>query len=255
MYLIICQDLSELQALNETILAVEKHGATTNVVAEVAHDIKNYLAVISGHFQLLVSRLTEEQRKRAAHSIDAIESTTGQVLHFLEEAMVLDRGQVTPSRVDLASLIRTLIRFCASQSLFSRIEFDLKVEPDFPRLVRTVEDQVRRVVLNLLLNSAEALKGVERTDDKAVSIHLAWQASEGLVVIRVKDNGPGIPEEHRKKVFSQRFTTKKTGHGIGLVSVAKSVASLGGRISVESITGEGTTFEVTLPAAVETPNA
>ncbi len=218
LYLIMCQDLSELQALNETILAVEKHGATTDVVAEVAHDVKNYLAIICGHFELLASRLTPDQRERSAHSIGAIESTTAQVLRFLEDAMVLGHGTVAPSKVDLINLMKTLIRFCRSQSLFSEIEFDLEADSGFPRTVRTVEDLVRRVVLNLLLNSAEALKSIDSKAPKAVSIRLVWQSAEQVVIIRVTDNGPGISEEHLGRLFKQRFTTKKSGHGIGLVS-------------------------------------
>ncbi len=255
LFLVLCQDISELQALNETILAVEKHGATQDVIAELAHDVKNYLAVISGHFQLLQTRLTPEQRERSAHSISAIESTTTEALSFLEEAMVLDRHTDSASQVDLVNLVRTLLRFCRSQSLFSEITFDLKAEPEFPRTVAVVEDLVRRVVLNLLLNSAEALKGVTRAGIKTVSIQLACREQGHLVVIRVEDNGPGISAEHLDKVFRQRFTTKKSGHGIGLVSVAKAVQSQAGTITVSSTPDRGTVFEITLPVQAEIHHA
>jgi signal transduction histidine kinase len=255
LYLIICQDLTELQALNETILAVEKHGAATDVVAEVAHDIKNYLAILSGHFQLVLTRLTAEQQERSTRSIEAIETTMSGILCFLENAMVSDRGVVSHSRVDLVNLMRTLIRFCRSQSMFTQIEFGLEVEPGFPRAVTASEDQIRRIVLNLVLNAAEALKTVERESIRSVFIQLAWRERESVAHIRVADNGPGIAPEHLAKVFKERFTTKKTGHGIGLMSVVKLVESQRGSITVESNQDTGTVFEVTLPVQAESPNA
>jgi signal transduction histidine kinase len=255
LYLIICQDLSELQALNETILAVEKHGVATDVVAEVAHDIKNYLAILSGHFQLVLTRLTAEQQERSARSIEAIESTTNGILRFLENAMVSDRGVASQSRVDLVNLMRTLIRFCRSQSMFTQIEFGLEVEPGFPRTVTASEDQIRRIVLNLVLNAAEALKSIEREGVRSVSIELAWSAHESLANIRVTDNGPGISAEHLSKVFRERFTTKMSGHGIGLMSVARLVESQGGTITVQSNSDTGTVFEITLPVQAESQHA
>jgi PAS domain S-box-containing protein len=255
LYLIICQDISELQALNETIVAIEKHGAATDVVAEVAHDVKNFLAILSGHFQLVLMRLTEEQKEKSAKSIAAIDATTGEILRFLENAMVSDRCAVSQSRVDLVNLMKTLIRFCRSQSLLSQIEFGLDVEAGFPKTVMTSEDQIRRIVLNLVLNSAEALKAVERDGGKSVLIQLAWCEKENVMRICVKDNGPGISPEHLSKVFKHRFTTKKSGHGIGLVSVARLVESQGGRIAVESSPETGTVFEIILPINTETPHA
>jgi signal transduction histidine kinase len=255
LYLIICQDISELQALNETVVAVGKHEAAADVVAEVAHDIKNHLAILSGHFQLLMTRLTAEQQQRSAQSINAIESTHAEILRFLENAMISDHCAVSQSRVDLANLMRTLIRFCRSQSVFSQIEFKLDVEAGFPKAVTTSEDQIRRIVLNLVLNAAEALKTVEREGTRSVSIQLTWLEKERVVQIRVKDNGPGISPDHLAKVFKQRFTTKKSGHGIGLVSVARIVESQGGRISVTSAPDTGTVFEIILPVQVEPRHA
>jgi signal transduction histidine kinase len=255
LYLVICQDLSELQALNETILSIEKHGAATDVVAEIAHDIKNYLAILSGHFQLVLTRLTAEQQQRSARSIEAIDATTEGILQFLENAMGSDRGVALQSRVDLANLMRTLIRFCRSQSMFTQIELGLEVEPGFPGAVTASEDQIRRIVLNLVLNAAEALKTVEREGVKSVQVQLTWRKSESALNIRVTDNGPGISPEHLSKVFKERFTTKKTGHGIGLVSVARLIESQGGTIAVESSLDTGTTFEIVLPVQMESSHA
>lgn len=255
LYLIICQDLTELQALNETTLAVERHEVAQDVVAEVAHDIKNYVAILIGHFELLVSRLTAEQQQRSAGSISTIEATTADIVHFLENAMLADRGEVSYSRVDLVNLLRTLIRFCRSQSVFSQIEFGLEVDPGFPKTVMASSDQIRRIVLNLVINAAEALNSLSRDGDRSIALSLAWNEANAAVRIRIRDNGPGIAAENVAKLFKQRFTTKSSGHGIGLVSVARLVESQGGHISVNSTPGEGTAFEIILPVQLEPHHA
>ena len=99
--------------------------------------------------------------------------------------------------------------------------------------------------MNLINNAIDAI-------EKDGLIEVKSQQDDSKIVISIKDNGPGIPEEHRKKVFDPFFTTKETGKGIGLgLSVSYSIfEKLGGNITFESNKLEGTVFNVNLPIVI-----
>ena len=96
-------------------------------------------------------------------------------------------------------------------------------------------------VLNLLKNSIQALH------DKGTVVFRTFQDGN-CIILEVSDNGPGIPPENRKQLFDPFFTTKKNGTGLGLWIVYRLVESMRGVIEVESEVGNGTQFQVTLPA-------
>ena len=116
--------------------------------------------------------------------------------------------------------------------------------PDQPLSCQVDTEQFQQVILNLLLNAMQALRG-EGT------IHMEVLADERAenpyAVLCVRDTGIGIDEEVREKLFTPFFTTKEDGTGLGLVNSKKIVEAHGGNIRVESIPGEGTSFFVALP--------
>jgi C4-dicarboxylate-specific signal transduction histidine kinase len=109
------------------------------------------------------------------------------------------------------------------------------------------EELIRRVLINLILNSAEALKESQEQPEKVINLFIKRSDDGEQIIIKHSDNGPGISEENLKKVFNTCFTTKKNGHGIGLVSIYKIINKLEGEISLDSQLGKGTTFEIRLP--------
>jgi len=104
------------------------------------------------------------------------------------------------------------------------------------------EAQLEQVILNLLLNAQYAMPSGGK-----INIRLSFDSAESVVRIEVKDNGPGIPEEVRKKLFHPFFTTRTDGTGLGLATCMKNVQYHGGSIEVHSQLGQGTKFTVTLP--------
>jgi signal transduction histidine kinase len=245
LHLVICQDISELEMLNQTIREVEKYESMKESAVETAHDLKNYLGVLVGNIELILSRLSPELIERCQRSIQTIERTQQEILTFLEQMMVGDRGGESES-TDMVSLLRTVNQFCEAQQRFTHITFEFVSEATLP-LIFINADAVRRVVVNLLVNAAEAIQGMESPVNGRITTKLQHDPAQKSLVITVADNGPGIPEELAAKVFHVKFTTKRGGHGIGLVSVMNTIQSLGGEIAVESKPGRGTSFVITLP--------
>jgi PAS domain S-box-containing protein len=101
---------------------------------------------------------------------------------------------------------------------------------------------LQQVLLNIVTNAADAVDG---RPDPAIALHLSRTA--GSVLIRVRDNGPGIPADKLKDIFRPFYTTKQHGTGLGLVIVKKMLARMNGSIELTSIVGEGTTVDITIP--------
>jgi signal transduction histidine kinase len=125
--------------------------------------------------------------------------------------------------------------------------------PSLP-LVSGFPDEINQVILNLLVNAAQAIADVVKTTGGKGTIKISTQVENAQVVIRVADTGPGIPEEIRHRIFELFFTTKEVGKGTGQgLALARSVVvnKHGGELSFESVVGKGTTFIVRLPVTSE----
>ncbi len=106
--------------------------------------------------------------------------------------------------------------------------------------------QLEQVLINLIRNSIDALKNLPEGIQRMLTIQ-TWLGEHHDVVIRVKDNGPGIDQFKQEKIFTPFYTSKKTGMGMGLSISQSIVKTHGGILSFNSIPGKGTTFYFTLP--------
>ena len=103
------------------------------------------------------------------------------------------------------------------------------------------KEQMRRVVINLLKNAEQSIP-----EDRKGKIQVKVRGINEKVEIRIRDNGCGIPEELRKKIFEPNFTTKSSGSGLGLAICQRIIESLGGKIGFTTTLGEGTEFYIIL---------
>jgi C4-dicarboxylate-specific signal transduction histidine kinase len=111
--------------------------------------------------------------------------------------------------------------------------------------------QLQQVVVNLLINAAQAMEGVDEAE-RLLTIETMADA-EGSSVLTLRDRGPGIPAEHLSRIFDGFFTTKDEGMGIGLAICRSIVAAHGGTISATNVSAGGAEFRVELPAAEVAP--
>jgi signal transduction histidine kinase len=115
---------------------------------------------------------------------------------------------------------------------------------DLPK-INIVAQDIGRVILNLINNAFQAVKGVESPE-----VTVKTQKKDGVVEISVRDNGPGVPEDIKEKIFQPFFTTKPTGEGTGLgLSLSYDIVTKGhgGKLKVETQKGKGSEFIVELP--------
>ncbi|HQY11875.1 MAG TPA: ATP-binding protein [Ferruginibacter sp.] len=115
-----------------------------------------------------------------------------------------------------------------------------------PVRIHADRTHINRLFTNLILNAIQAVP-----EDKQVNIDMLELLADGKVLVKVKDNGNGIPEEMQAKIFTPNFTTKTSGTGLGLAMSKGIVEQARGRIWFETKAGEGTTFFVELPVVNE----
>jgi two-component system NtrC family sensor kinase len=137
----------------------------------------------------------------------------------------------------------------AHKMKLSNVAVETSLREDLPA-APCDQSQIQQVVLNLVLNAAEA---TQSKSDRRVTISTA--AGDGVVLLAVSDNGEGIPPENLARIFDPFFTTKSDGKGVGLgLAVSFGIIEAhGGDIEVKSTVGEGTTFTVSLPLEQPAP--
>jgi signal transduction histidine kinase len=140
-------------------------------------------------------------------------------------------------------LIDKSLNLLINQAIFQDIELTTNIDPSMPEMIGDL-GQIQQVLTNLVINAADAMKGKGKLD-----IDASYDLQTNQFVIRVTDDGPGIPEELRDKIFDIFFTTKPVGKGTGLgLSISQNIIRLhGGNILVESPQGGGTRFTIELP--------
>ncbi len=244
-YLFICEDISELIELNEQIVKLERFATEGEISSGIAHDIKNYLAILRGNFDLMMYKINQEFREKQQHHIAAMERGFTEIESFVENLMGGRSDAEVVAEVSLPDMVKSLIRILAPQKRFQHIKMTTVFDSSFPLLLRVKEKQIQQVLLNLLINAADALNGWDTLQSREIKILLSVEKDSGRPQLIVADNGPGIPQDKQAELFSRRFTTKETGHGIGLMTVKKIVDQHQGTIAIESNPGAGTKFTIT----------
>ena len=218
------------------------------IAAGVAHEIRNPLASIKTFAQLMPERMDDpefknEFSKLVQKDVDRITKVIESMLAFARPAQVTIGEHLANDIVEEAVLL--------VQSRFKDKRIELTRQYHGNPVIKVDKHQVLQVLVNLLSNAADALheRGKIRvaTGVRQLDIGDDGNKNRNYAVIEVADNGPGIPAATRNRLFDPFFTTKKDGTGLGLSISQKIVRDHGGAITVSSVEGKGTAFQVNLP--------
>ncbi len=259
----VVRDITERKRMEEERLLIERNKAESEknksieiLAAGVAHDFNNILMAILGYADLInVSNTSENIRKHITEIKKAVlrgSELSQQMLRFAGKTNVVFEP-VNPSQIvtDIIDLLRV--------SVSRKIEIQLNAGSS-DLFIRGDPTQLRQIILNLVLNSAEAIgdkTGVIRIDIDRIYADKEFQRSflrgfdceEGYYIrIGITDNGCGMDEEVLKHIFEPFFSTKFAGRGLGMAEVLGIIRSHKGAIRVTSRVGEGSTFEIYLPS-------
>jgi signal transduction histidine kinase len=230
-------------AAERKALQAEKLTALGLLASSIAHEVKNPLSAI----KTIAAVMAEDLGPESPHAedlrlilgeVDRLAGTTAQLLEIARPRAGL---RAPASLVEALSGTLRLLRHLANQQ---GISIEATLAEDLP-LVQADEQTLREIFFNLLSNALQAAGQGGR-----IQIHC--HRENGYVVAQVCDNGPGIPDEIRVRLFEPFLTTKQTGTGLGLYIVGRRVGELGGIIRCDGGLGQGTSFTVKLPCEEKT---
>ncbi len=234
----------ERRRFEELQRQLERSELVAHLAGGVAHDFNNILFAIGGHVQLLRLKALEPDVAAALLEIERVIADASDIVAGLLQA---HRGDVErPRPVELAKEIGEAMRL-ATRVLPRSLALETRIEPLAGVLVRSTQQGLRQLVLNLVINSRDATNGRGRVRIEARSAHHAVLGP--CVLLTVEDNGPGIPPELREKVLQPFFTTKGSGGtGLGFVICQRVAGEAGGAFELaQSSELGGLRVEVWLP--------
>jgi len=225
--------------------SIERATEVGALVAGLAHEIRNPLHAI----QLNLHTLRRAQTRKQVLAADEMETLLEESIHEIDRIEGLMQqlvGFATPDQpreevIDLASEVNGVVDFLHHELLRSNIE----VETELPSQrvdVRMDHGRLRQVMLNLLQNAQQAMEDGGR-------LRVTLRRHRGRAYLSIADNGPGIAEEDRRRIFKPFYSTKDNGTGLGLPLVKRFVEEADGEIDCRSNGSGGTTFRIVLPTA------
>ncbi len=240
-----------ISELNEQLIQSDKMAALGKMATGIAHEINNPLAII-GEKAGWMQDLLDEEEFQESENFKEYEQSVNKIEEHVERARKITHNMLGFARkmehrlddVDINNVLNQTLELLQSHAQTNNIEISKDFQSELP-IIASDQSQLQQVFLNLINNAIDAV-------EKDGLIEVKTREKDSQIVVTIKDNGPGIAEEHLKKVFDPFFTTKETGKGIGLgLSVSYTITKkLGGTIKVESKISEGAVFSVKLPIKI-----
>lgn len=236
------KDITEQKILESRIQHTEKIASIGMLAAGIAHEINNPLGVILCHIDLIKGEADLPTEVLA--DLETIEKHAGNCRAIIADLLKFAHRQPTVKEsCRLNALITETIAMVAAQMRQQRITVDSVIDEELPEMIAD-RDKIRQVLVNILLNSAQAIG-----EDGIIEVRSRFDRERQQAIIDIEDNGPGIPEEMLGKIFDPFFTSKPAGQGTGLgLAVSYGIVrDHNGEIAVTSTPGQRTRFTITLP--------
>jgi len=252
--LVILKDMTEIRALEMQLQRVQKIEALATLAGGIAHDFNNLMMGIQGNTALLLlDHTANDGFREKLRNIEEFARRGGDLTRQLLGLAKEGKYEVKPS--DLNKLIND----CSL--MFGQTRKEIHIHREFRQNIRPVEvdrGQIEQVLLNVLVNAGQAMPsgGDLYLGTQNIQLGIEFVSPYRLkpghyVKVSIKDTGTGIAEEIKDKIFDPFFTTKEKerGTGLGLASAYGIIRNHGGMITVDSQEGNGTTFDIYLPAS------
>lgn len=232
----------------------EKMAAVGSLAASIAHEINNPIAAITG----VAEEIVETSRERACPNHGAV-CRPQLILEHARRVATITRqialfsapASPHPELTDLNGLVETTCNFVRYDPRYRSIELVTEPDRQLPA-VEVVADHVTQILMNLLVNAADALEDVT---DRAPCVRVRTARGEREIELSVSDNGIGMAPDIAARAFDEHFTTKPRGKGsgLGLAMCRRLIERCGGHIDIESEAGRGSTVRVHIPRAMPQP--
>jgi signal transduction histidine kinase len=239
--LLIMRDPESVRRIGDEIEMSRRLSASGRLTRGVAHEVKNPINAIVLHLQLLRNKLAEQEPDTRRH-MDIIDSEIRRLDRVVQTLVDFTRPRdLRLEEVDLRRVMEEVAQLAAPDAEQHGVTIQRHMPKD--RLPIKVDvDLMKQAILNVVINGVQAMP-------QGGLLTISAQREDNVVVAEVRDQGGGIPQDLRDKIFELYFTTKKDGSGIGLAQTYQVLQWHYGSVDFESIDGTGTVFRFHIPAA------
>jgi signal transduction histidine kinase len=241
------KNLDMLNELEQTLQKSMKYGVISQLSSSIGHEIRNPLSSLAIHTEIvdnMVSKSVKEEShlKKIKKSISILNSEVERLQKLIDQFFTLAKAQeIQLTFENINELMEEIHDLVHQQALEKNVRITKYMAKNLP-MVKVSKDQLKQVIINLILNGLDAM-----SEGGDLSLRTVFR--DGYVVVSVKDSGHGIPENIRDNIFDLYFTTKDTGGGIGLAISRKIIEAHEGKLYFETQTGVGTIFYIELPTS------
>ena len=245
--LLTLRDVESVLRIEDEIELSRRLAAIGRLTSGVAHEVKNPINAIVVHLEVLRQKLNAIDPDTRRH-MDVIGSEIKRLDRVVQTLVDFTRPvELRLVETDLRRTVDEVVTLASPEAAKQNVRIEREATPD-ALFVRIDADLVKQAILNIVINGVQAMPGGGR-------LQLATFRDDETAVVRVRDEGPGIPAEIRDKIYNLYFTTKKGGSGIGLAMTYRVVQLHHGSVEFESDEGQGTTFILRFPMPEGAPSA
>ncbi|OPZ20928.1 MAG: Blue-light-activated protein [candidate division BRC1 bacterium ADurb.BinA364] len=239
-------DITQTKLLEKQKLEAERLAAVGQTVAGLAHGVKNVIMGLEGGMYVINSGLRRDDPTRIKQGWSMLEENIARISSFVKEFLEFARGREPHVAViDPNETARKVIELFRDRGALAGIEVSAGLDPAVAPAPMD-EEGLHACLANLVSNALDACEMSER---RGHSVRLSTREENGALIFEVSDDGCGMDYDIKRKVFSNFFSTKGSGKGtgLGLLTTRKIVQEHGGRVSFDSVEGEGSVFRLEFP--------
>jgi PAS domain S-box-containing protein len=244
-------DVTEEKHMQRQAFQLERMATRGEMAAEIAHELNNYLSIVSGNLELLGMDIDRQRFERVGKKTEAMKDGLARITKFVEGLMSVARPDARREIFDIHQFVENELFFLKPQPKFKGISFVCRWGENVPS-IEADNGQLQQVLFNLLNNAADALAEIP-PGKRQITISTSFSSEDDKIRLAISDNGCGMTEEEYAKVFRQHFTSKKRGHGFGLLAVKRVIKSHGGKIWAAPGPEGGASFSIELPRRMPGP--
>ena len=246
------RNISESRNYQNMILKLDRVASRGKMARDIAHEINNYLAVLQGNLELLPMILEKDDHEKTLTKVNVMRETVGKISKFTDGLTQFSDENSEFHKEDLNQLIENLVAFLKPQNRFDEVLIGTNLAENLP-LVEIDSSQVQLLLVSLIYNASESLAGFEGT--RWIIISTSYEEASHEVCVKISDSGPGVSVDDIPKLFVTRFSTRRNGNGLGLITCKNVVDNHRGEISYHTGDESKAIFVVRIPASRERKEA
>jgi len=238
-----------LKELQDETIQLEKMATRGEISAEIGHELNNFLGVVAGNVSLLEVHLNKQNFEKLDKYLSTVTTTIEKMKSFTANLMDLRPISSAKETVYFDKILSEVVDYLEPQKRFRNVQIEM---PDELQSMPVTADvtQIQQLLYNLFNNAADATEGC---DERRITVTSELLPHLDSFKFSIRDTGKGFDSEYLARAFHEKFTTKKTGHGFGLVVCKRIIDNHDGRLEIESSPGDGTCISIAFPIAEEIP--